>query len=297
MVQKDVLLLDGGEHVAVIVLHPFRHAGREGGPEKIGAGGNDEFFQVGNAQHAAQFDHLIVFDAQFFLDQRAQLFGGPGGKFQTDHLAPAAAFQRGFKFAHQIFGLVFNFKIAVAQDAEQAMATVGVAGEEHVEMEEEKFLKRQEAVFAVFAGQRHKAGNLLGDGQQRLERAVVGFALQLQGQRKAGVGDEGEGMGRVNREGREHGKDVAQEVVFEKLQVAPGEFGAGGDQDAFGLHLAAQTLEHRLLHLHQIPRIGVNEGQLFGGAEAIFGGGGIARLHQRAQACDADGVKFIEVGG
>ena len=177
------------------------------------------------------------------------------------------------------------------------MAAVGVAGEEHVEMEEEKFLKRQEAVFAVFAGQRHKAGNLLGDGQKRLERAVIGFALQLQGQRKAGVGDEGEGMGWVNREGREHGKDVAQEVVFEKLQVAPGEFGAGGDQDAFGLHLAAQALEHRLLHLHQVAGIGVNEGQLFGGAEAIFGGGGIARLHQRAQACDADGVKLIEVGG
>jgi hypothetical protein len=47
VVQQHVLLPDRGEHVAVMVLHPFGHARGEGGPQQVGPVVEHQFLHIG----------------------------------------------------------------------------------------------------------------------------------------------------------------------------------------------------------------------------------------------------------
>jgi hypothetical protein len=94
-----------------------------------------------------------------------------------------------------------------------------VAGEEAFEVEEQELLERQEAQLARGRLQADEAGDLLGDRQERLEVALVGLALELEGEREAGVRDEGEGVRGVDGERREDREDLAQEHVVEFAAV------------------------------------------------------------------------------
>ena len=259
VMQQHVLLPDGGEHVAVMVQHAFRNARLERRPQQVGALGQHQFLQVGNPEQATQFHHLVAFDAQFFHDQRFQIRRRTGGKLQADHLAPAPTFQRGFKLAHQIFGLVLDFKVAVAEDTEAAMAPVGIAGEQHAKVDQQQLFQRQEAVLARAAGQRDEAGDLLGDRQQGLQWAVVGQAFQFQRKGKSGVGDEGKRMGGVDGQRREDRENLGKEMLFKEFQIAQGEFGARQDDNPLTLHFLFQFVQHGLLILHQPPRVGMDQ--------------------------------------
>jgi hypothetical protein len=63
---------------------------------------------------------------------------------------------------------------------------------------------------------------------------------------------------RVNRQRRQHRKDIPQKMILQMLEVARGQLGPGQDRDPLGLHLP-QLVEHRLLGLHQAPRILVDQ--------------------------------------
>ena len=62
VMQQHVLLPDRGEHVAVMVLHPFGHARREGRPEQVGAVAQHQLAGIGDPDHALELDHLVVLD-------------------------------------------------------------------------------------------------------------------------------------------------------------------------------------------------------------------------------------------
>ncbi len=150
------------------------------------------------------------------------------------------------------------------------MAHVGIAGEQHPQMQEQQVLQRQKPMLARLAGQGHEPRDLLRDRQQRLQRAAVRQPLQLQRQGKARVRDERERMRRVDRQGRQHRKDVVQKMRFQMLQVARGQLGARHDADALAFHVLAQAVECGLLRLHQAPGIRVDQRQLFRRAAPVL---------------------------
>ena len=262
VMQQHILLADRGEHIALMVLHPFGDARIEGGPQQILAAAQDQFLEVRHADHPTDRDHIGIGHMEFLHDQGLQLRWCGGGDLEPDHLSPPAALQGGFKLAHQIFGLVLYLQIAVAQHAEGAMAAIRIAGEEHAQMQKQQLFQRQKAMLPRLRGQGHESRDLLGDGQQRLQAALVAAAFQFQRKAKAGVGDEGKGMRRVNRQGRQHREDIGHEMLFKELQVARRQLGAGDKGNPLLFHLALELVENALLGVQQMTRIFVNQAQL-----------------------------------
>ena len=297
VMQQHVLLPDCGKHVAVMVLHPFRHARRERRPQQIAAAVQHQFLQIGNAQQTAHLYRLGLGHMQLLHDQRCQLLGRSGADFQADHLAAPPPLQRRFKLAHQVLGLILDLQVAVAQHAEGAMAQIDIAGKQHPQMQKQQLFQRQKAVLAGLGGQRHKARNLLRDRQQRLQRAAVAAALQLQRQAKAGVGDEGKGMRRVDGQRRQQRKHRCQKMRLKEPEVARGQLGPRQQGNPLCLHLAFQAVEGGLLGLHQAAGIGVDQQKLFRRGQPVFRQRHIPGPRQFTQPGDADGVEFVQVGG
>ena len=104
-------------------------------------------------------------------------------------------------------------------------------------------------------------------------------------------------MRRVAGLGRQHGEDVAEEVILEPDPFAVGQAVAVDhhqtDRRQLALQLAPQTLllagqrRHRLLDHHQ----------LLGRRQAVVGAGGEAGTHLFDQARDADHEELVEIVG
>ena len=79
-------------------------------------------------------------------------------------MAPAAAFQGGFKLAHQIFGFFFDLDIAIAQDPEYSLADFLVSRKQAGDMDDNDMLQRDETDLTVAAvRQADKPAYLAGD--------------------------------------------------------------------------------------------------------------------------------------
>ena len=109
----------------------------------------------------------------------AQCRGCAGRQFNSDNLTTAAAFQRGFKFAHKVFCFFFNFQITVAQNAKQALPNSCIAGKDRIKTQQHKVFDRQET--HSITGHADKTVNLRGDRQQGLQGFFIAAALKLQG--------------------------------------------------------------------------------------------------------------------
>ncbi len=105
------------------------------------------------------------------------------------------------------------------------MATQEVAGEQLGRESDEELFKRDEAGGDAFArrGQAHEALKLLRDGQESVHRPPVGLVLQLDRHHEAAVGDEGEGMGRIDGNGGDDGQDLVKEAFVHPGLVVLGE--------------------------------------------------------------------------
>ena len=68
VVQQHILLADRREHVALVVLNPLRNARLERGPEQVRPAVQNQLRQIGQADHAAQLDHLLLAHVQLVHD-------------------------------------------------------------------------------------------------------------------------------------------------------------------------------------------------------------------------------------
>ena len=294
VMQQHILLGDGGEHVAIMVLHPFGHTRGKRRPQQIGAGVQHQFGQIGNPDQPVHLDHFLLADGEFLHDQLFQRRRGPGRDFHPHHFAPAAAFQGGFKLADQILGLVLDLQIAIAQHPERAGAFDPVARKQPVQMQDQQFLQRQEPM--AFTGQGHKAVNLMRHWQQGAERAFVRHTFQLQRQCKAFVRDERKRMGGVNRQRRQDREHLIEKEIRQKRRILGGHIIPAQQGNSGPGHFGLQPGKHRLLPGHQAAGIQINQHQLLGGGQSIQRRGHIARQRQFAQTGDADHVKFVQIG-
>ncbi len=233
---------------------------------------------------------------QFAHDHRLERGWRTGRHLHPHDLAAAAAFERGLELAHEVFGLVLDLEIAVAQDAEGTVAHYPIAGEKLADVQDQEFLKWQEAV-AAFRGERDEAVDLRRNRQKRAQGALVERALELECEGKAFVRDEREGVGGVHRQRREDRKDLVEEHILEMPLIFLGQLAAHANLDAVLGQLAGQLRKDHLLMRHQAAGVLVDQGKLFGGAQAIERGRGIAGAGQFAQARDADSVELVKVRG
>ena len=277
-----------------MILHPFRHARREGRPLQVAAAVQHQFAHVGHAQQALDLDGGVGADAQFLHDHAAQPVGRARRDLQPHDLAPAAALQRGLELAHQVLGLVLKLQVAVAQHAEAAMADVPIAGEQRRQVHQQQVFQPHETLPARQGDEPRELGR---DRQKRLHLPPVGFPRQFQRQAEAGVGDEGKWMRRVDGQRRQDREHLLGEMLAQEGRLGPGDARSGQDHDARPFHLAPELVPDGLLRPHQAARVGVDQRQLLGGRKAVVRRRGVAFPHQLAQAGDADGVELIEVGG
>jgi hypothetical protein len=150
---------------------------------------------------------------------------------------------------------------------------------------------------ASVRGQRPEPLHLGGHRHQGVEGPVVRAPLQLQRQREAEVGQEGEGMGRVDRHRRQHGEQLVQELRLQPLALGPGDPGGIDDLDADALQFLSQLAPAELLLGHQGAGGDIDLVQLFRRRQAVSGQDPDPFAHLALEAGDAGHEEFVQVVG
>jgi hypothetical protein len=121
--------------------------------------------------------------------------------------------------------------------------------------------------------------------------------MKGKGQGEAVVGDEGNGVGRVDGERRQHREQLFQEHHLQPLALALAHLARLDHHDLLGGQFAAQGQPVLGLGLHQLGGGGVDLGQLIVGRQAVLADHPHALAHLPLQAGEAHHVEFVEVVG
>ena len=215
---------------------------------------------------------------------------------QTDDDTPAAALQRGFERADEVFGLLVDIDFTVAQHAEQAMrCQLQRLGEYLVEEHQDEMFQLDEARFG--SGHANEAVQLVRQRDHRVERLRLLRIAELQDQRHATVGDEGEGVGGVHGDGGQDGEYLAQETRFRPGAVLFGQFRRVDDRDARLPQLGAQVLEAALLRLVQLGDRLIDQAELLLRQQVVGGDGLDARPDLSLERRHAHHDELVQIAG
>ncbi len=198
-----------------------------------------------------------------------------------------------FEEPHQILRLFLDFHLAVAQDAEHALARDREAGKELVEELADHLLERQEA--DSLAGQADEARDRGRDQEQRLHPVAVAAALQLQRQAQAEIGDEGKGMRRIDGERRQHRENLGLEALGQEGVILGRKLVRLDHRDSSGGHFAFERGPGLLLILHQLAGATVDGGELLRRGQPVLARSRDAGLHLALQAGDPHHVEFVQI--
>ena len=220
MVDQDVLRPDGRETVAAVVADALGIARLEGLEFQLRAVGRDELRQLGHAQKAVYQDHVLRLGVQAMQDEIPQFRRHGRLDFYPHHQAQPTLLEHLLELAHQVFGLFLDFHIAVPQQAEHALHLHFAAGEQMVEEQRQQSLQRQESPPGLgrtspgLLRQLPETRHLGGHRREGVERLAVAQALELQRHAEGQVGNEREGVRRIDRQRREDGEKLAEEDLL-----------------------------------------------------------------------------------
>ena len=204
------------------------------------------------------------------------------------------------KKQHEIFGFFLDFEIAVADDAEQPLPAQQIAGEQPLRVHRDQRFEQHEALAPrrPRARQAHEALDLRRQADQRLQRLAVARPHQLERQREAEIGNEGERMRRIDRERRQHREDAAEEMFLQPFAIGLGDVGGLDDDDADVLDLARATRASAAAarSSSSVTR-SLIFGELLGGRQPVLRQRRDAGAHLPAQAGDAHHEEFVEIIG
>ena len=147
-----------------------------------------------------------------------------------DDVAAPPPLQRGLEQADEVFRLLLDLDLAVAQHAEDALRDDREAGEQPIEEQRDHLLDRQEP--NAGAGQPDETIDRGRDQDQRLQPLAVADPIELQRQTEAAIRDERKRVRRIERQRRQHRKQIGHEVLFEPGPVARFEIGRLDNGDA-----------------------------------------------------------------
>ena len=136
-----------------------------------------------------------------------------------------------------------------------------------------------------------------GKTHQRVHCPMFGLALEFERKGEAKVGNEREGMRRVDCQRRQHREDVEEKIVLQPLAVADRQRGDVADDDGRVFKLGAQRAPTLLLRGDEFRDPRANPFELLDRRQAVVGKLRHAGEHLANQTGDANHEEFIEVVG
>src|SRR5690606_2663663 len=131
----DIVCVDGGEAVAVIVPDAFGETGVIGRKLEGGPADGADLAGIGKTDERLQVQDVTSLDPELLADLPLEGAGHGALEFTPDDLAATPLAQGRFEFHHDVGSLVVDFDRAVADDAESTRADNFVA-REHLVKEE-----------------------------------------------------------------------------------------------------------------------------------------------------------------
>ena len=264
MVDDEILGADGGENVPVMLqdaLGKTRRVGLEFERRQIGL---DQLRKVRDPDQPAAFRDQCRIRPSPFAHQRLDVGGRIVVEFDPDDPPAPSPLDRRAEISHQILGLIVDLDVAVAKDTERAVSDLGEAGEQLIEMGDDRRFDGNEADRLAETGKRDEARQGRRDHQQFGEMLALSPACQAEHQAEPAIGDERKRVRRVDRLGSQHRQYLFTEMVRQPASLTRCQR-IGGDhlQPVFGQGLA-QQYPLRLLCHHQRIGLGADRVELLG---------------------------------
>ncbi len=296
MVNHHVLFADSSEAIAGMFTNSLRETGIVGLEFQVVARGAHDFRDSVEREKTGQNRDAIIRHTEFMHHELPQRLRHFTVGLDADDGTAAAAFQRAFKEAHQIFGLFLHLDIAIADDAERAGTANGIAGIEPVNEQTDHILERDVADGVLFIRQPHEAVERRRQAQKRRHRLAAVDAVQLQAHGKAEIGNEGERVRRIDGERRQHREHAFLKLGFQPVAILIRKRSRAYDVDFFlGKILLQNGKRGLLLHLQVVDFL-QNIFELFCRGLAVRGPDGDLLAHLAFETGDANHEELIEIG-
>ena len=299
MVDHDVLLADGGEAIAAVLAHALRETGGVGRELQVRSVERDEVGEILQRERAVDEEDLVVSDVEHAGDEALQRLGRGMLDLQSNNGTAPATLQRGFEQAHEVFRLLLDFEVGIADHPEGALAVDPITREQAADEQADGILQRDEPCasgFGIVDRQADVAVDLRGHADEG-DHLLAARRGEFQHQREAEIGNEGERMRRIDGQRREHREHVGEEIILQPDPLAFRDFIGLHQHDAGGREFHAQPAPLFLLRGLQPPDGLADARKLLARGHAVVAALGDARPELAAQAGHAHHEELVEVVG
>ncbi len=293
MMDNQILVADGGEAITAEIADALGEARIEGHELEVREIIHDQFVDVGDAENAVDAEDVGFLHAGLSGHESAQRIGNAGIELKADDVAAAPPLQRAFEHAHQVFGLFFDFDVAVPQDPETALRLDLEAGEQVVQEHAHHVFQADEA--HAGARQPREAADVGRQRDEPLQRFGVFAVRQFERDGESLVGKEGKRMRRIDCERGQKREDMGHEGAFQPVALLRRKIVRLGDDDVLPGEQPAQLEPARLLPAHQLRGVPVDRRQLTLRRQPVLTRHGDTRLDLAFEAGNAHHVEFVEV--
>ena len=258
VMDDEFLFANGREAIAVVLQHPFGIARRVRRELELRAVLVDDRHQPGDAQQPAALGHHRVPQAEMLAKHGFGFGVELAVQFEQDDPPPPAALNGAAEEANEVFRLLLDLDVAVAQDPKDAVAVDAEPGKDQPREAADHALDRH--VRRLRAGHPHEPRHSRRHEHHFDQPRPVGAASEIEQHAHAQVGNEGERMRGIDRLGREHRKHIVDEELPQPLARLAVNRIRIGDADPLGRQLLAQFFEHPLLPSFQAAHLAVDFG-------------------------------------
>src|SRR5262249_16355165 len=139
-----------------------------------------------------------------------------GFELKADDRPASATLEHRLELAHQIFRLFLDFDFRIANDAEGTLPLDRIAGKQAADEQCNDLFERDppRCGCSFRAWQMDEAVDLVGNTDERIHRLAVTGAGELKRDGEAEIGDKGKRMRWIDRERRQQGEYLLQEMVL-----------------------------------------------------------------------------------
>src|SRR5262245_57311194 len=202
MVDDEVLLTNGCETVAGVIADALGITRIVRDEFEIRTIQTHELRQFVERQHAVNQENLVVRASQRPLYESTQFHRHGRFELEADDRSAPSALEDRLELAHQIFGLLLDLDLGIANDAEGALPLDHIAREKAGNEKTDHLFERDHAGGGRSLGtwQADEAVDLVRHADERIHRLAVARARELERDGEAEIGNERERMRRIDGE-------------------------------------------------------------------------------------------------
>src|SRR5262249_50829566 len=299
MVDDEVFLTNGCETVASMIADALGITRIVRHEFEIRTIQTHELRQFVERQHTVNQENLVVGASKRPLYESAQLHRHGRFELEADDRSAPSALEEGFELAHQIFGLLLDLDLGIANDAEGALPLDHIAREKAGNEKADHLFERDHAGGGRSLGTREadEAVDLVRHADERIHRLAVARARELERDGEAEIRNERERMRRIDRERGQQRENLPEEMIFEPGPFLFRHIRPFDQHDGLpGQHLAKLAPALLLIARQRANRL-PNAGKLFRRGEPVRALDRDAGAQLALEAGNADHEKLIEIVG